>query len=83
MPFEKGREKTGGREKGTPNRERELIRNLITERYPDYHPVIAMTEIALDENNPVELRLSAHKEVAKYIEPQLKSTEVKIGRAHV
>lgn len=68
--------KTGGRKAGTPNRERKDLLELMNEKYPNYHPVIAMVKIAHNSKNEV-LRFQAHKEVAKYIAPQLKSVEVK------
>lgn len=68
--------KTGGRQIGTPNADKKELLEMIAERYPDYHPVMAMVELA---NNPeVELLLKFHanKEVAKYVCPQLKSIEL-------
>lgn len=69
--------KTGGREKGTPNRDTKEIAELLKEKYPDYHPIIALAEIANNKKNDLSLRLQANKEVAKYICPQLKSIDVK------
>lgn len=69
--------KTGGRLPGTPNKKSLEIRELIAQRYPDYHPVLALAEIAQDTSNEVSLRLQANKEVAKYVCPQLKSIEIK------
>jgi hypothetical protein len=68
--------KTGGRTKGTPNAERKELNQLMAEKFPDYHPVIAMAEIANDELNDVDIRLTAHKEVSKYVAPQLKAIEI-------
>ena len=67
--------KTGGREQGTPNRDRKELLELLGEKYPNYHPVIALAEIAHNSKNEV-LRFQAHKEVAKYVSPQLKAIEV-------
>lgn len=72
--------KTGGRLPGTPNKKSLEIRELVTERYPGYHPVLALAEIATDPTNEVTVRLQANKEVAKYLCPQLKSVEVKDNR---
>lgn len=69
--------KTGGRLPGTPNKKSQEIRELLGNRYPAYHPVLALAEIANDPGNDVTIRLQANKEVAKYICPQLKSIEVK------
>lgn len=69
--------KTGGRTAGTPNSEKKELKALLAEKHPDYHPVIAMADIANDTTVSIDTRLQAHKEVAKYIEPQLKSSEIK------
>lgn len=68
--------KTGGRQTGTPNRERKSLIEMISEKYPDYHPVMAMAEIANNKKADERLRFNANKEVAKYICPQLKSMEL-------
>lgn len=69
--------KTGGRQPGTPNKKSQEIRELIAQRYPDYNPLLALTEIATNPENEVGIRYQANKEVAKYLYPQLKSVEVK------
>lgn len=68
-------EKTGGRQKGTPNRERRELLELLQEKYPGYDPVIAMAEIAHTTENET-LRFQAHREVAKYTRPRLKTVNV-------
>jgi len=68
--------KTGGRKIGTPNRKTTEIVGLILDRYPDYHPLLSLVQIATDLNNDVSIRLQANKEIAKYVCPQLKSIEV-------
>lgn len=69
--------KTGGREVGTPNKISTLIAELIAGKYPDYHPVMSLVEIANDKKQDINIRFHCHKEVAKYICPQLKSVEIK------
>ncbi len=76
MAFKTNHKKSGGRQKGTPNRDRKDLLEMLNEKYPNYHPVIAMVKIAHKSKNEV-LRFQAHKEVAKYIAPQLKSVEIK------
>ncbi len=73
----KGTPKTGGRSKGTTNKVTSEFKDIISTMYPDYHPVVAMAIIGNDDGVDESLRLQAHKEVAKYYEPQLKSSEVK------
>jgi hypothetical protein len=68
-------QKTGGRKVGTPNRDRRDLCDILHEKYPNYHPVIALAQIAHKSKNEL-LRFQAHKEVAKYICPQLKSVEI-------
>jgi hypothetical protein len=58
------------------NKEKKELKEMMAERFPDYHPVIAMAEIANDELNDVDIRLTAHKEVSKYVAPQLKAIEI-------
>ncbi len=38
--------RTGGRKKGTPNNERKELSEMLSEKYPGYHPVMAMAEMA-------------------------------------
>jgi len=42
----------------------------------DYDPVVAMAEIATNQNNPVEVRLMAHSKVAKFVHAEVKPIEV-------
>jgi len=72
--------KTGGRLPGTPNKKSLEIRELVAQRYPNYHPVLALAEIATDPANEVAIRLQANKEVAKYMAPQLKAIEIRDGK---
>ena len=74
--FKQGHKKIGGRTAGVPNGERKELYNLLHEKFPNYHPVIAMAIIANDPINDIELKFQAHKEVAKYVCPQLKAVEV-------
>ena len=43
--------KTGGRQVGTPNKNRTALRERLATSYPDYDPLIALAEIALDQSN--------------------------------
>lgn len=66
-----------GRKKGTPNKDKadllQLIRDHVGDQ--DYHPVLAMAEIANDVEMPLETRTAMHKEVSQYVAPKLKSIE--------
>jgi hypothetical protein len=68
--------KTGGRLPGTPNRQTGELIDLIKFKYPGYHPVVALVDIA-NSSQDVAIRLQANKEVAKYICPQLKAVDLK------
>jgi hypothetical protein len=67
--------KTGGRKQGTPNGERKDLLAKINALFPDYHPVIALAEIANDKKLEINIRLQANKECAKYVAQQLKAIE--------
>lgn len=54
-----------------------LLLAEIRRKYPNYHPIMAMVDIAHDKDASLELQFNCHKTVAKYIEPELKSIEVK------
>lgn len=54
-----------------------LLLAEIRRKYPNYHPIMAMVDIAHDKEASLELQFNCHKTVAKYIEPELKSIEVK------
>ena len=77
--FQKGREKTGGRTKGGVNKKTADLIEAIKAKFPNYNPVVAMAEIGNDAKNPIEIRLSAHKEVAQYMFPKRKAVEHKLG----
>ena len=67
--------KTGGRQKGTPNKDTQALQERIAQRYPGWDPVEAMAEIARDDQNDVMIRLAALKEIAQYIHPKRKAIE--------
>jgi len=63
-----GTPKTGGRQMGTPNRVTTDLRERIAERLgPDFCPVVAMAELAVSKDLPVELRLRALEAVSPYL----------------
>lgn len=42
----------------------------------EYHPIVEMALIAANPRNDVDLRHSAHKEVASYLYPKVKTVEL-------
>ena len=69
--------KRGGRPKGSVNKDKKELMARIQEQCPGYDPVIAMAIIATDGENSIDLRFQAHKEVAQYVTPKLRSVEHK------
>lgn len=51
---------------------------LIRTKFPQYHPVIAIAEMAHDEEiEDPRIKLECHKTLLKHVSPELKSVEVK------
>ena len=60
---------------GLPNKNKQALIKLLQDKYPDYHPVLSMADIANDETNDLPTRFNAHREVAQYVTPKLKAVE--------
>ena len=73
-PMAVGR-KTGGRIKGTPNKKTEELAQRLAEIGCD--PVEGMAIIAMDDANPPELRGRMYAELAQYLYPKRRATEIK------
>lgn len=69
--------KTGGRQKGTPNKLSASVRQRLEELGCD--PIAGMADIAMDENNTPELRGKMHAELAQYAYPRLKAIDHTFG----
>ena len=41
-----GTPKTGGRKRGTPNKDKQAFLDRLNKEFPNYHPVVAMAHIA-------------------------------------
>jgi hypothetical protein len=65
-----------GRPAGVPTKPKRALLALLNEKFPGWHPVVQMAEIANDDSQTIDLRFNAAKEVAKYVTPQLKAVEV-------
>jgi len=71
-----GVRKGAGRKKGSVNKRSQELIDMIKKKYPRYDPIMAMIAIAKKKGVKDELKLQAHKEIAKYVRPQLRSIEV-------
>lgn len=54
---------------------------MLQKSYPNYHPVMAMAKLA-HATQDERVELDCHKSIAKYVEPELKSMEVKGSIKH-
>ena len=68
--------KTGGRTKGTPNRDKQALRDRLASLYPEYDPILAMVEMANDDSLEPSMRLDCHKAIAGYIHPKIRAIEI-------
>ena len=60
----------------TATRSAALVTMLQAE-YPNYHPLLSIARLAHNEGADLRLQFECHKTIAKYLEPELKSVEVK------
>lgn len=63
--------KTGGRQKGTPNKK---TADLL-ERFGNYNPVDALLAISQDENTPLDIQVKINLDLMNYIYPKRKSVD--------
>ena len=74
------RRKTGGRQKGTPNKctaERQVAIAAI--KASGKSPMAFFADLLGNEQAPLELRFQAAKELAPYVHPKLASIESRTG----
>lgn len=70
------RTKTGGRVKGSRNKDRSFLFDELFTKHPKLNVLLKFVEIAESTDNEI-LKFSCYKELAKYTLPQLRSIEVK------
>ena len=75
MQFEKGKEKTGGRTKGTSNKATTEVREAFSNLLQNNLQQITDDFIAIEKP---ETRVKLFLELSKYVIPQLKQTDVKL-----
>src|SRR5690606_2220431 len=56
---------------------RDMLLGMIQKEFPAYHPLISIARIAHHGDADLKLQFECHKTIAKYVEPELKSLEVK------
>ncbi|MBX9587894.1 MAG: hypothetical protein K2X43_01225 [Hyphomonadaceae bacterium] len=76
----RGQPKTGGRQRGTPNKNTAEQRRRMSElKASGRDPVTFFTQILQNEEAPLDLRFAAAKELAPYMHPKLASIEARTG----
>jgi hypothetical protein len=76
-----GLPKTGGRQKGTPNKATLTAAEKIEALGCD--PLAGMAGLAMNEKNPPELRARLFIELAQYIYPKRKAVDTAVEKASV
>lgn len=56
---------------------RDMLLGMIQKEFPAYHPLISIARIAHHGDADLKLQFECHRTIAKYVEPELKSIEVK------
>jgi hypothetical protein len=72
MPFEHDHPRYGGRTAGTSNKPKPTLLEMLAQRYPNFHPILAMLEMYHDPETPVELRARLLNDIASYTVPRIK-----------
>jgi hypothetical protein len=68
--------KSGGRRVGSPNKRTVELKELLKSKYPDWDPVLQLAAVAQNTEVELALRVQCAKEVAPYLYPKRKSTEI-------
>jgi len=76
-----GLPKTGGRQKGTPNRATLTAAEKLEALCCD--PLAGMARLAMDEKNAPELRARLFIELAQYLYPKRKAVDTAVEKASV
>lgn len=53
------------------------VLEMIQTRFPGYHPLMSLAEMAHRQNISPEIEFQCHKTIAEFITPKLKSVEIK------
>jgi hypothetical protein len=74
MAFEKGRKKTGGRQKGTPNKAPTPVKSIITNILTEYSNSGQMKE-DFDKLDPKD-RMAIAEKLSQYVMPKIQAVSV-------
>lgn len=74
MAFEKGRKKTGGRQKGTPNKAPTPVKSIITNILTEYSNSGKMKE-DFDKLDPKD-RMAIAEKLSQYVMPKIQAVSV-------
>lgn len=55
------------------------ILDMLNQVEPDYHPLVSILKVAKEDKSDARLRFDCHREIAKYVEAQRRSVDVKSG----
>lgn len=68
----------------SPLARRDVLLGMIQKEFPSYHPLLSIARIAHSDEADLKLQFECHKTIAKYVEPEIKSIEVKgeLGHRH-
>ena len=64
------------RPKGSLNRPKRRLLQILEEQFPGWHPVVQLAEVANNPDNDLRTRTDAAREVAQYVTPKLKAIEI-------
>ena len=63
--------KTGGRKKGSLNRNTRAVLERLQEDHPNYCPLSELARIATDADTPIELKIKCNTTIASYVIPKI------------
>lgn len=62
-----------------PGPSKKQLADLVAEKFPSYDPILALIEVALDQETPLDMRVRCHSEVAPFIRPRLRMLDATFG----
>src|SRR6266852_4546736 len=73
-----GLPKTGGRQKGTPNRATLTLKEKLDSM--GYDPLLELAKIAMNDKASIENKIRCHSEIAPYVYPKRKPFDISIDQ---